>query len=265
PAQKQADLDKAIAEVEALQADPKATDKSIRKGLAKIKSKYKMQSLEVVVDADTELEEKLHVVGKINPEKTGSTKRIQKDGTVGPLGITRKMLSWTADTLKTFFADKIWDPLKKSLRGKYEKANIAIRHKVAISDTIKNTDAAINPKKPDEAGAMLQSKGHPVEGTPKTKPKIVAAARAFLQKANNDITNLFLGDAKINSTEVKERYDAGDGGDVMSKASIDQRSDYAETWGFQDEEFLVTVQRKSKRLGTEKKSEGKADRAAASK
>ncbi|HWU84439.1 MAG TPA: DUF4157 domain-containing protein, partial [Rhodocyclaceae bacterium] len=263
PQQKQADLDKAIAEVEALQADPKATDKSIRKGLAKIKSKYKMQSLEVVVDADTELEEKLHVVGKINPEKTGSSKRIQKDGTVGPLGITRKMLSWTADTLKHFFADKIWDKLKKSLRGKYEKANIAIRHKVAISDTIKNTDAAIAPKKPDEAGTMLADKGHPVEGTPKTKPKIVAAARAFLQKANNDISNLFLGDAKINSTEVKERYDAGDDGDVMSKASVDQRSDYAETWGFQDEEFLVTVQRKSKRLGTERKTEGKAERATA--
>lgn len=265
PAQKQADLDRAIAEVETLQADPKATDKSIRKGLAKIKSKYKMQSLEVVVDADTELEEKLHVVGKINPEKSGSSKRIQKDGTVGPLGITRKMLSWKADTLKHFFKDKIWDKLKKSLRGKYEAANIAIRHKVAISDTIKNTDAAIAPKKPDPAAEMLGGKGYKVEGTPKTKPKIVATARDLLQDANNDTSNLFLGDAKINSTEVKERYDAGDTGDVMSKESIDQRSDYAETWGFTDEEFLVTVQRKSKRLGTERKTESRADREAASK
>jgi hypothetical protein len=265
PAQKQADLDRAIAEVEALQADPKATDKSIRKGLAKIKSKYKMQSLEVVVDADTELEEKLHVVGKINPEKSGSSKRIQKDGTVGPLGITRKMLSWKADTLKHFFADKIWDKLKKSLRGKYEAANIAIRHKVAISDTIKNTDAAIAPKKPDPAAEMLGGKGYKVDGTPKTKPKIVAAARDLLQDANNDTSNLFLGDAKINSTEVKERYDAGDSGDIMSQESVDQRNDYAENWGFQDEEFLVTVQRKSKRLGTERKTEGRADRKAASK
>ena len=265
PAQKQADLDKAIAEVETLQADPKATDKSIRKGLAKIKSKYKMQSLEVVVDADTELEEKLHVVGKINPEKSGSTKRIQKDGTVGPLGITRKMLSWKADTLKHFFKDKIWDKLRKSLRGKYEKANIAIRHKVAISDTIKNTDAAIAPKKPEPAADMLGGKGYKVEGTPKTKPKIVAAARDLLQDANNDTSNLFLGDAKINSTEVKERYDAGDDGDIMSKESVDQRSDYAETWGFEDEEFLVTVQRKSKRLGTERKTESRADREAAAK
>lgn len=259
PQQKQADLDRAMSEVEALQADPKATDQSIRKGLPRIKSKYKMQSLEVVVDADSELEEKLHVVGKINPEKSGSSKRIQKDGTVGPLGITRKMLSWTADTLKRLFKDPIWKKFEH-LRGMYAEASLAIRHKVSISDTIKATDAAIAPKKPDPAGEMLAGKGYPVEGKPKTKPKIVAAARNLLQDANNDPKNLFIGDAHINSTVVKERYDAGDNGDANAREHVQQRSDFVEAWGFADEEFTITLQRKSKRLGTERETEGRQQR-----
>ena len=92
PAEKQADLDKGIAEAQALQSDPKATEASIRKGLGKIKSKYKMKSLDIVVDADSELEETLHVTGEVNPKKSTPSARIQKDGTVGPLGIVRKML-----------------------------------------------------------------------------------------------------------------------------------------------------------------------------
>lgn len=255
PAEKQADLDKAIAEAQVLQSAPKATEESIRKGLGKIKSKYKMKSLDIVVDADSELEEKLHVTGEINPKKSTPSARIQKDGTVGPLGIVRKMLSWTADTLKNLLKDPIWNKFKAKLRGKYESAGLAIRHKVSISDTIKNTDAAIAPKKPEPAAELLAAKGHPVEGQPKTKPKIVASARAFLQAANNDPNNLFIGDAYINSTVVKERYDAGDTGDASAPEHVAQREEFVETWGFKDEEFVITMQRKSKRLGTSLETE----------
>ena len=264
PAEKQADLDKGIAEAQALQSDPKATEASIRKGLGKIKSKYKMKSLDIVVDADSELEETLHVTGEVNPKKSTPSARIQKDGTVGPLGIVRKMLSWTADTLKRLFKDPIWNKFKAKLRGKYESAGLAIRHKVSISDTIKNTDAAIAPKKPEPAADLLAAKGYPVEGKPKTKPKIVASARSYLQAANNDPNNLFIGDAFINSVIVKERYDAGDSGDASAAEHVAQREDFVETWGFKDEEFVITMQRKSKRLGTSletetRKSSGKSD------
>jgi hypothetical protein len=257
--EKQADLNKALAEAKALQDDPKATDASVRKGLLGIKAKYKMTSLELVVDTESEMEEMAHVVGEINPKGAGSPSRIQKDGTVGPLGIVRTMLSWTADTLRALYKDKAWDKFKK-LRGKYQEAGLAIRHKVSISDSIKNTDGAIAPKKPDPAAEMLASKGYPVEGKPKTKPKIVAAARDFLQACNNDPDNLFVGDAHINSTVVKERYDAGDTGDASAQEHVDQREDFVELWGFKDEEFVITMQRKSKRLGTSLKTESRTSK-----
>jgi hypothetical protein len=254
PAQKQADLDKALAEAKALQTDPKATEASIKKGLAAIKTKYKMQSLDLVVDSQGELDETLHVVGQINPKGQSPSSRIQKDGTVGPLGIVRSMLSWAAGTLRALLKDPAWKKFQ-AIKGQYQEANLAIRHKVSISDTIKNTDAAIAPKKPDPAADMLATKGYPVEGKPKTKPKIVSAARDFLQAANNDLKNLFVGDARINSVVVKERYDAGDRGDPNAQKHVDQRADFVETWGFKDEEFVITMQRQSKRQGTTRQTE----------
>src|SRR5262249_35707695 len=162
--------------------------------------------------------------------------RIQKDGTVGPLGIVRTMLSWTAETLKALLNDKVWGQFQKKLHGRYADAGLAIRHRVSISDTIKNTDNAIAPKKPEPAAEMLAAKGHPVDGKPKTKPKIVDSARDYLQAANNDLRNLFVGDAYINSAIVKEQYDPGDG-DHAAPEAVAQREDYVETWGFKDEEF----------------------------
>lgn len=254
PEQKQADLDKAVAEAEALQASPKASEDSIRKGLGKIKTKYKMKSLELVVDAQEDTVETVHVLGEINPTKAGKGSRINKDGTVGPLGITRKMLNWKADTLKELLKDPIWKKFK-GLKGQYEKAGLAIRHKVAISDTIKSTDEAIKPKTPDDAADMLAAKGFPVEGKPKTKPKIISAARDMLQAANNDVSNLFVGDAYINSVEVKESYDPGDKGKASDAEAVAQREAYAEKWGFQDEEFVITIERQSKRRGTTRQTE----------
>src|SRR5690606_6704715 len=107
PAQKQADLNKALAEAKALQMQPKATAKTLSKGLPQIKSKYKMQSLEVVKDSNTDLSEKLHVKGKINPEGSTDPNVFQSDGTVGPLGITRDDLNWSAETKAAFLSAEI--------------------------------------------------------------------------------------------------------------------------------------------------------------
>jgi predicted secreted protein len=76
--QKQADLDKAIAEAEALQQAPKATDDGIKKGLLSIKAKYKMASLELVVDTQDESKETAHVEGEINPKGKSKEAVIQK-------------------------------------------------------------------------------------------------------------------------------------------------------------------------------------------
>ena len=253
PAQKQADLDKAIAEAQALQNTPKITEAKVKKGLGAIKSKYKMQKLELVIDNQTDLEENVHVEGAINPVKRGSTSRLQKDGTVGPLGIARSMLSWEKDTLTHFFKDKVWKAFEP-LRGDYLAAKIDIRHRVSISDTIKNTDNALSPKLADDAAALLAGKGYPCEGPKKTKPSIVAAARKLLQAANNDVKNLFLGAAGTNRN-IGKRYDPGDGGNATAAKHDTQKSDFIEAWGIAGEEFVITIERKSKKRGTKDETE----------
>jgi hypothetical protein len=68
PEQKQADLNKAISEAQAAQQTKDASDDDIRKKLQSIKTKYKMVSLELVIDAQDESKETVHVEGEINPK-----------------------------------------------------------------------------------------------------------------------------------------------------------------------------------------------------
>jgi len=67
PEQKQADLDKAMAEAGALQQKPDTSEDAIRKGLPAIKNKYKMQSLNLVVENKDDAKETVHIEGAINP------------------------------------------------------------------------------------------------------------------------------------------------------------------------------------------------------
>ncbi|MBP5988066.1 MAG: DUF4157 domain-containing protein [Azonexus sp.] len=252
PEQKQADLNKALAEAQALQSAPKATSATVRKGLGAIKSKYRMQALDLVVDKQDDGEETVHVHGEINPKGDTAAAKFAKDGTVGPLGISRKMLTWEQATLDHFVKDKIWKEFK-AIPGDYLSAEIDIRHKVSISDTIKNTDDSLAPKKPPEAAQMLTEKQYPpvAKGPGKyDKPGIVDAARKLLQAANNDIKNLFLGAASVNRG-IGKRYDPGDGGNARAAKHDKQKGDFIEKWGFKDEEFKITIERKSEKRGTE--------------
>jgi hypothetical protein len=67
-AQKQTDLNAAIAEAQAAQRVPDASDADIKKKLQSIKTKYKMVSLDLVIDAQDESNETVHVEGEINPK-----------------------------------------------------------------------------------------------------------------------------------------------------------------------------------------------------
>src|SRR5665213_4605796 len=67
--EKRKDLDKAINEATSLQKTPNITEDALRKGLVPIKSKYKMTSLELVVDNKDKTKETIHILGKINPDK----------------------------------------------------------------------------------------------------------------------------------------------------------------------------------------------------
>lgn len=75
-AQKQADLQRAVGEAQALQDDPKKPSAKIRGGLDAIRKKYDMTKLELVIDTDDEAKEVVHIVAEINPK--GGTKPTAK-------------------------------------------------------------------------------------------------------------------------------------------------------------------------------------------
>jgi hypothetical protein len=158
------------------------------------------------------------------------------------------MIGWEEATHKHFATDQLWAQLGK-VPGEYASANLDIRHKVSISDTIKNTDKALSPKTIDEAAEMLVAKGCPP--AEKSKPGIVAAAKVFLKKANNDVTNLTLGPLGANRGLGKQ-YDPGEGATASDPAHKAQRDEYAEKFGFKDEDFEITIERKAKKRGTTK-------------
>ena len=76
--EKEADLDKAIAEAQALQQAPNATEDQVRKGLPAIKKKYRMISLDLVVDSEEGSEETVHIAGQINPKKSTQKSKMEK-------------------------------------------------------------------------------------------------------------------------------------------------------------------------------------------
>jgi len=69
--QKKADLQKALAEADDLLKNNKLSDDQVKKVLLNIKSKYRMSTLEFVVDSKDKITETVHVQGEINPK--GST------------------------------------------------------------------------------------------------------------------------------------------------------------------------------------------------
>jgi hypothetical protein len=176
----------------------------------------------------------------------GKKKLGVKKGTVGPLGIERKSLTWDEATHKHFASSELWTKAK-AVPGQYKSAKLDIRHKVSISDTIKHTDNSIKDKTIDKAMEMLSAKGYKPDA--KTRPGIIGACKKLLQKANNDLSNLFLGPLGVNRL-IGKRYDPGEGGKATDAVHDVQKSDFVETWGFKGEDFEITIERKSIKRGT---------------
>jgi hypothetical protein len=76
--QKKADLDKAMSEAEAVKAKPDATEASIRKDLPPIQKKYRLTSLELVVDSEDATSETVHISGAMSPGTDGKKTKIAK-------------------------------------------------------------------------------------------------------------------------------------------------------------------------------------------
>jgi hypothetical protein len=115
-AQKQADLDKGISEAEALRETPNIRDPDVRKGLVAIQKKYNMTSLELVVDAEDDTKETVHIEGEINPKKSSPTGPIGKQP-----GDTKKnpiLIDWVKPAISAYPSIKLEDDKGKTITAR---------------------------------------------------------------------------------------------------------------------------------------------------
>jgi hypothetical protein len=167
-------------------------------------------------------------------KKTGGPK-----GAVGPIGIKRSQLSFTAPT-KAFLLGKFKSLFPAGTLGQWKKAKLDIRHKVSISDMIKHLDSGIKDLSVADAYKTLEGlKSKPLT---KDKPGIIAACREHLQKANNDLGNLFV-DAAGTNRRIKQRYDPGDAPGASSTAAKHdpQKSKFIADYGVEGTDFEITI------------------------
>jgi hypothetical protein len=205
--QKQEDLDKGMKEAEALQKVPNTTEAQIRKGLLSIKAKYKMTSLELVVDSEDESKETVHVEGEINPGKKGEPDVVAKSGKIESIHIPRppdfspatakELLSQAAKILGT-------DPEKVS----YRAAGLARRHVISSKDVAEHYESNLKGLTFAAAKEKLDPKlgEHGIQpvaltGNEKTDADtILERAKALHEKFFNDLSNLFVDEARENSS-----------------------------------------------------------------
>jgi hypothetical protein len=237
--QKLADLEAAVSSADALLSARDAELTEVRKKLAPIKSKYRLSSLDIVVDSEEREDELVHVHAEINPPKDSPRRKLSK-GKIGDLGITRSSLSFTAET-KAFLIDKFKSQFPPGELGRFKDAMLDIRHKVSIADTISHVNQALRDLTVENAAKLLEGKGHAPQG--KGRPGIIEAARELLQEANNDTSNLFVGASGKNRRKGR-RYDAGDApGTSATSAKFDpQKSGFIGSYGFEEVEFNVTIE-----------------------
>jgi hypothetical protein len=102
---KKADLDKAVGEAEVLLKNKEMSSDEVKERLPAIKFKYKMTSLELVTDSETDSEEIVHIEAKINPSKTGESVKKAK-----PEDVINALENWPSRTFQfgsfVFLLDK---------------------------------------------------------------------------------------------------------------------------------------------------------------
>jgi len=202
-AQKQADLTKALQEAEALSKKPGITEGEVKAGLPAIIQKYRMVSLDLVVDkVDEDETENIHFVGEINPKATSgeSTLSSSKNKKITAVELVRpaRFSSATAKAL---------NPTNKDL----VKAELDRRHIVSSEDMATHYETNLVGSTWAEAKKKLDPKlklnGLP-EVDPLTDKVILTRTKALYKTFFSDLTNLFLGDSSENRS-IGQEIDRG--------------------------------------------------------
>jgi hypothetical protein len=198
--QKKADLDRAVTEAEALQANQEVSDDQVKKGLQAIKQKYNMTSLELVVDSEDESKETVHVEGEINPGKSGKKGDRKKDGKTAAFTLSRpSFVSETLEILKTEYPEDH----RKTRGDPILKKGLARRHIVSSKDMAEHYESTLKGTLWSQAKSLLETKGSGdaliTVKDPLGNKNIHAGAKERHSNFFNYTKNLFVGDRFRNS------------------------------------------------------------------
>ena len=191
-AQKQADLDRAAGEANALLADPNTSADEVRAKLPAIKAKYKLTELTLVSDAEQETTETDHIVAVINPEKKGPT-------TTKPKRMPKVTVTFTCFKKYNLAA------YKKQVAG--QEAGM---RELLVKDFLANRDRYEKEGRSAEGSAeqdkLREKKRKQLEAQKKSKAEIQAVMDAIAalhepdQIAGGEPVCEELGDRRINSS-----------------------------------------------------------------
>lgn len=213
-AQKQADLDKAMAEGETLLEKEDQSPQDVRKRLGVIRSKYKLTRLELVTDSETDEEETDHLEGEVNPKKKNPD--VKKPRRV-KIKLSRPA-GFRAATKRSLLAN--FPGKHKKVKDKaLVKETEARRHVIPSQDVLTHIETSLNGQLPQKAKQLLEAKSAPLGITTAglTNKAIQAAAQAFFREFFNDVENLWVGNSVENST-IKDAWDFPD---TWTDAQID--------------------------------------------
>jgi len=208
PAQKQADLEKGVAEADALLADPKLTSVDVAKRLPAIKAKYKMTELAIVTDAKAEGSETDHIHGAINPDKNSPQHQKTAEDKQTNIHIVRS--TFTVSTkwqIAQDFPEQHQALVTGQARPPRLNPQLDRRHVISSQSMAAHYESVLNATKWSKAKDILtHARGQPeTVADPLGDPTIQAAAQSRHKRFFNDAENLFVGDASENRSIGAEK------------------------------------------------------------
>ena len=239
--QKEAAVAAAVAESQQLMQKDGASPTSVTAALPGIKSKYQLTSITLEQVGDD-----YDIAVSINP---GNKTPKQTLKAIGSLGITRKSIPFTAETIAAM-EKKFLNDYPDLVYGR-KTAGVDIRHKVSINDAITNLDASVKNLQYPAAASLISAVARrssvsisaigSAKGAASQKAEIVDAARTILSAANNDQKNLFIGPLGPNRG-LGKNYDPGDSGaGPVAKKFDSQKGDFIYKYGVPGSTFSLSV------------------------
>ncbi|MEB4591028.1 hypothetical protein VSS37_08575, partial [Candidatus Thiothrix sp. Deng01] len=230
PEQKGADLERGLSEADALLNAPQPELDKVGKQLPAIKNKYRLSKLELVVDAESEEEETVHIHGANSPGKDKPKHRVKKGGpdtiiSEQDLGLERPTFrSTTKKELRTLHVQQGGaSQIFSSSGGAFKSSTKWHRRHVVPWGNIRDHFVAVFGGKTVKAAvAILAKEGY----SGKTERR--EAVRAIKNKARdafNDVQNLFIDLGAENSALQDVLDDAHP--EVLDKkgAAVEKRVD----------------------------------------